>query len=96
MARLVDTSRMSFALDDLTADSDLMPDGFPAKTSMKEIFSRKKLKKDGTVGVASVMPSVAELQSWGLTRGRWIEYSAHDAGDCRRPRLSFREACVCR
>ena len=79
MARLLDTSRASFRLDDLTADPALMPPGFPSKTNMRGIFERPRLKKDGTPGKAKWMPGVDALQEDPLTRGRWIEYSALDA-----------------
>ena len=79
MARLLDTSRQKYALDELTSDPHLMPPSFRPKEGMKSIFSRPKFKKDGEPGKARWLPPVEELQRHPLTRGRWIEYSAYDA-----------------
>ena len=68
MARLLDTSRASFALDSLTSDATLMPKGFRGKTDMKTLFSRNKVKKDGELGKARWMPGVEALQAGPLTR----------------------------
>ncbi|KAK1583423.1 hypothetical protein Q3G72_023630 [Acer saccharum] len=47
------------------------------KISMKTIFARKKLKKNGLEGKTSMIPPVEELQR--EERGLWICYSALDA-----------------
>lgn len=93
MARLWDSSRRTlggYSLEALTGDSSVMCDarlvhaerlfhgeGLFGKISMKTIFGRKKLKKDGTEGKVTVIPSVEELQK--TERELWICYSALDS-----------------
>lgn len=93
MARLWDSSRRTlggYSLEALTGDSSVMCDarlvhaerlfhgeGLFGKISMKTIFGRKKLKKDGTEGKVTVIPSVEELQR--TERELWICYSALDS-----------------
>lgn len=93
MARLWDSSRRNlggYSLEALTGDSSVMCDarlvhaerlfhgeGLFGKISMKTIFGRKKLKKDGTEGKVTVIPSVEELQR--TERELWICYSALDS-----------------
>ncbi|KAM3302499.1 DNA polymerase I B, chloroplastic/mitochondrial [Capsicum chacoense] len=93
MARLWDSSRRTlggYSLEALTGDSSVMRDarlvhaerlfdgdGLFGKISMKTIFGRKKLKKDGTEGKVTVIPSVEELQR--TERELWICYSALDS-----------------
>ncbi|KAJ8542917.1 hypothetical protein K7X08_005440 [Anisodus acutangulus] len=93
MARLWDSSRRTlggYSLEALTGDSCVMRDarrihaerlfhgeGLFGKISMKTIFGRKKLKKDGTEGKVTVIPSVEELQK--TERELWICYSALDS-----------------
>lgn len=93
MARLWDSSRRTsggYSLEALTGDSTVMRDARPVhaerlfhgeglfgKISMKTIFGRKKLKKDGTEGKVTVIPSVEELQK--TERELWICYSALDS-----------------
>ncbi|CAN4104045.1 unnamed protein product [Withania somnifera] len=93
MARLWDSSRGTvggYSLEALTGDSSVMRDarlvhaetmfhgeGLFGKISMKTIFGRKKLKKDGNEGKVTVIPSVEELQR--TERELWICYSALDS-----------------
>ncbi|XRB13805.1 DNA polymerase I [Pseudoscourfieldia marina] len=58
---------------------ELLSAAFAKRRSMKEIFSKKKMKKDGTEGKASVMPEMEELQTSEETKHLWVAYSATDA-----------------
>lgn len=49
------------------------------KVSMKKLFGRRNIKKDGTEGKLTVLPPVHELQRAEDTRWRWVNYSAYDA-----------------
>lgn len=49
------------------------------KISMKKIFGRPNIKKDGTEGKLIILPPIEELQSSEETRWDWINYSAYDA-----------------
>lgn len=49
------------------------------KISMKKIFGRRNVKKDGTEGKLIVLPPVEELQTSHDTRWKWVYYSAFDA-----------------
>jgi DNA polymerase-1 len=49
------------------------------KISMKKIFGRKNIKKDGTEGKLIILPPIEELQCSEETRWDWINYSAYDA-----------------
>ncbi|CAH9078936.1 unnamed protein product [Cuscuta europaea] len=72
MARLWDSSRRTgggYSLEALTSDTSVMHDArvppgeqLFGKVSMKTIFGRKELKKDGTEGKVDIIPSVEELQ----------------------------------
>lgn len=87
MARLWDSSRRTeggYSLEALTSDPFVMCDARVSpgeelfgKVSMKTIFGRKKLKKDGTEGKVDIIPSVEELQR--MERKLWISYSALDS-----------------
>ncbi|XP_019193613.1 PREDICTED: DNA polymerase I B, chloroplastic/mitochondrial-like [Ipomoea nil] len=87
MARLWDSSRRTeggYSLEALTGDHFVMCDArvspgeeLLGKVSMKTIFGRKKLKKDGTEGKVDIIPSVEELQR--VERKSWICYSALDS-----------------
>ncbi|XP_031096922.1 DNA polymerase I A, chloroplastic/mitochondrial-like, partial [Ipomoea triloba] len=87
MARLWDSSRRTeggYSLEALTGDRFVMCDArvspgeeLLGKVSMKTIFGRKKLKKDGTEGKVDIIPSVEELQR--VERKSWICYSALDS-----------------
>jgi len=84
MARLWDSSRQSkgYALSSLTSDPDVM--GVPrselrGKTSMKQLFGKPNIKKDGTPGKLVVLPPVEEIQTDPETYGKWVDYSAYDA-----------------
>ncbi|CAA3006716.1 DNA polymerase I B, chloroplastic mitochondrial-like [Olea europaea subsp. europaea] len=87
MARLWNSSRRTeggYSLEALTGDPSVMSDAKPhpgeemiGKVSMKTIFGRKKLKKDGSEGKIMVIPPVKELQR--VERKLWICYSALDS-----------------
>ncbi|KAL9316627.1 hypothetical protein ACSQ67_017628 [Phaseolus vulgaris] len=87
MARLWDSSRLlggGYSLEGLTGDRRVMSrtqldhqKDLIGKVSMKTIFSKKKLKKDGSEGKTSVIAPVEELQR--DERIPWICYSALDA-----------------
>ncbi|CAA3033489.1 DNA polymerase I B, chloroplastic mitochondrial-like [Olea europaea subsp. europaea] len=87
MARLWNSSRRTeggYSLEALTGDPSVIPNAKPrpgeemiGKVSMKTIFGRKKLKKDGSEGKIMVIPPVEELQR--VERRLWICYSALDS-----------------
>lgn len=87
MARLWNSSRRTeggYSLEALTRDSMVMSDArrgpgeqVLGKVSMKTIFGRKKLKKDGSEGKIIAIPPVEELQR--DERKLWICYSALDS-----------------
>ena len=89
MARLWDTSRDrasvggssgGFSLEALSSSEEVFrglanrpPEGRFEKRTMKEIFGRKAIKKDGTEGKLTVVPDVLELQrdeQWRSVRAR--------------------------
>ena len=99
MARLWDSSRTGrggYSLEALSAEEELMGPldmtDARGKISMKKIFGRKNIKKDGTEGKLILLPSVEELQSSPDTRWDWINYSAlrrqGDLGPARGPLCS--------
>lgn len=49
------------------------------KVSMKKLFGKRNIKKDGTEGKLTVLPPVHELQSGEDTKWQWVNYSAYDA-----------------
>lgn len=75
MARLWNSSRMSYALDSLSMD--IVP-GF-VKTSMKERFGVRSILRSGEEGKQVSLPPVEEIQLDPLKRTEWIEYSTLDA-----------------
>lgn len=88
LARLFDSSRKisgGYSLEALTSDPKIMSQGnsdddvelINGKMSMKSIFGKKKLKKDGTEGKMITLPPVDVLQR--EERQSWIRYSALDA-----------------
>ena len=86
MARLWDSSRTGrggYSLEALTTEEDLMGpldmSDARGKISMKKIFGRKNIKKDGTEGKLIILPPIEELQSSPDTRWDWVNYSAYDA-----------------
>lgn len=83
MARLYDSSRLTkggYSLESLSGDSKLLGEkaSLFKKTSMKEIFGKPNIKKDGTEGKLVVLPPVDELQQGEETRGKWIKYCTLD------------------
>ncbi|KAE8654238.1 DNA polymerase I A [Hibiscus syriacus] len=88
MARLWDSSRRTtggYSLEALSGDSNVMQrtkmrreeKELIGKTSMKTIFGKKKVKKDGTEGKMITIPPVEQLQR--EERKLWICYSALDS-----------------
>ncbi|RVW42893.1 DNA polymerase I B, mitochondrial [Vitis vinifera] len=87
MARLWDSSRRAvggYSLEALTRDSKVMSGAHMSngeeligKVSMKTIFGKKKLKKDGTEGKIITIAPVEVLQR--EDRKPWISYSALDS-----------------
>ncbi|KAK4752479.1 hypothetical protein SAY87_021277 [Trapa incisa] len=87
MTRLWNSSRRTdggYSLEALTADREVMgsaPQGPEAelmgKVSMKTIFGKKKVKKDGLEGKIITLHPVEELQR--KERKLWISYSSLDA-----------------
>ncbi|XP_057506987.1 LOW QUALITY PROTEIN: DNA polymerase I A, chloroplastic/mitochondrial-like [Actinidia eriantha] len=81
MARLWDSSRRTeggYSLEMLTSDPKVCDNGnMIGKTSMKTIFGRRKLKKDGSEGKIIAIPPVEDLQT--EERKLWISYSALDS-----------------
>ena len=59
--------------------SDAGEDLIRSKRSIKKIFGKPKLKKDGTPGKTMILPPVEEIQEDEEQRQTWIEYSALDA-----------------
>ena len=49
------------------------------KRTMKQLFGRPKIKKDGTEGKEIVVPEPGELQTSLETRESWIKYSVDDS-----------------
>lgn len=87
MARLWDSSRRAnggYSLEALSGDRKVMSGAklgqekeLIGKVSMKTIFGRKKMKKDGSEGKLIVIPPVEELQR--EDRKPWVSYSALDS-----------------
>lgn len=76
MARLVDTSRKKYSLEELC--NDYLDDSL-RKAPMKERFGAKRICKDGTEGKDIVVPSTVDLQRSAEHRPSWIEYAVSDA-----------------
>lgn len=87
MARLWDSSRRTsggYSLEALTSDPRVLGGTETkeeaelfGKISMKTIFGKRKLKKDGSEGKMVIIPPVEELQK--DDREAWISYSALDS-----------------
>lgn len=81
MARLWDSSRRTeggYSLEALTGNPKVCPgENLIGKMSMKTIFGRKKVKKNGSEGKIITIPPVEELQR--EQREEWICYSALDS-----------------
>ncbi|KAG0586378.1 hypothetical protein KC19_2G086100 [Ceratodon purpureus] len=94
LARLYDSARRGakggYSLEVLSADEKVM-DSYvkhlnemddpilAGKKSMKELFGKANLKKDGTPGKIKTIPPVDELQRGEQWRDAWIHYSTFDA-----------------
>jgi len=92
MARLAESSRKiseGYSLESLSGDVALMrsaleahdvdPGRFRSKISMKKLFGKPKLKKDGTVGKIIELPIIADIQEDPEQRREWVSYSVKDA-----------------
>uniref|UniRef100_A0A061RMH8 DNA polymerase I n=2 Tax=Tetraselmis sp. GSL018 TaxID=582737 RepID=A0A061RMH8_9CHLO len=87
MARLFDASRLQgggpgYSLEALSRDMEVMKElnmDIEPKISMKDLFEKPVIKKDGTEGKLRVMPPVHEIQLDVAKRPLWIHYSALDA-----------------
>eukprot|EP00873_Tetraselmis_striata_P045984 jgi/Tetstr1/466248/TSEL_010804.t1 len=86
MARMFDASRLQgggsgYSLEALSSDAEIMKrfGKVESKTSMKKLFERPVIKKDGTAGKLTVLAPMEVLQLDPDTRARWIHYSALDA-----------------
>ena len=93
MARLWNSNRKlegGYSLEALSSDPKVMSDAgemfsdagedlIRQKRSIKKIFGKPKLKKDGTPGKTMILPPVEEIQEDEAQRQTWIEYSALDA-----------------
>jgi len=93
MARLWNSNRKlegGYSLEALSSDPKVMSDAgemfsdagedlIRQKRSIKKIFGKPKLKKDGTPGKTMILPPVEEIQEDEEQRQTWIEYSALDA-----------------
>ncbi|KAM7492692.1 hypothetical protein LguiA_035613 [Lonicera macranthoides] len=87
MARLWDSSRRTeggYSLEALTGDPRVMSgakllndEKLIGKVSMKTIFGKRKVKKDGTEGKVITIPPVEELQQ--SEHKLWVCYSALDS-----------------
>jgi DNA polymerase I len=76
MARLVDTSRQRYSLEELC--KDYLDEGL-RKATMKERFGARRVLKSGAESKDVVVPSTVELQRSAEHRRAWIEYAASDA-----------------
>ncbi|KAJ7529979.1 hypothetical protein O6H91_15G073700 [Diphasiastrum complanatum] len=91
LARLWDSARKGaqggYSLEALTSDPRVVDIEREAdgkghgikKTSMKELFGRSTIKRDGTNGKLKTLRPVEELQRSAEDRPKWIDYSASDA-----------------
>lgn len=76
MARLVDTSRKRYSLEELCND---YLDKKLRKKTMKDRFGAHRVLKDGTASKDVVVPSTLELQRSDEHGRAWIEYAVSDA-----------------
>ncbi len=76
MARLWDSSRLSYSLENLSKD---LLEASLHKSTMKDLFGRPELKKDGTEGKKIAIAPIEQLQRMPETRADFITYSAQDA-----------------
>ncbi|KAG6533462.1 hypothetical protein ZIOFF_007333 [Zingiber officinale] len=104
LARLFDSSRTTdggYSLEALTSDPKIMSQRnsdddvelISGKMSMKSIFGKKKLKKDGTEGKIITLPPVDVLQR--EERRSWIRYSALDAVNTLKLFNRLKEKLMC-
>lgn len=77
MARLFDTSRKRYSLEELV--KDYLSESDLEKRNMAERFGRKRLLKSGGESKQVVIPDTVELQQDPEYRNDWIDYSTMDA-----------------
>ncbi|CAM6128411.1 unnamed protein product [Calypogeia fissa] len=91
LARLYDSARTvaqgGYSLEGLTGDRHLMGGHWgelkveaesAGKRSMKHLFGKPNIKKDGKEGKLLVVPPVEELQTQPEWQDKWIHYSSFD------------------
>lgn len=76
MARLVDSSRQRYALEELCA---YYLNAGSEKCNMKDRFGRREILKNGAEGKKLVVPDTIELQRNAEYAHEWIDYSTADA-----------------
>lgn len=76
MARLVDTSRKRYSLEELCGD--FLDESF-RKSPMKKRFGAPRVLKDGSEGKDIIVPGTVELQRSSVYGEAWIEYAVSDA-----------------
>jgi DNA polymerase-1 len=76
MARLWDSSRSRYSLEALS--NDLLSNAYH-KSSMKELFGVRSVRKDGSEGKAITIPPIETLQRLPETRTKFVEYSVLDS-----------------
>jgi DNA polymerase-1 len=76
MARLQDASRMMGGGYSLESLSEALLE--KKKVTIDDLFSKPRIKKDGTEGKIKETPPLNELQSDPAQVGRWIDYSTYD------------------
>ena len=74
MSRLLDAARLRYSLEALTEDFLLRK-----KRSMRELFGRPRILKNGKPGKEIIVPSTSELQMDPETMYHWVQYSTYDA-----------------
>ena len=81
MARLWDSARTGkgYSLENLTSDSKVMGEVYRGKKSIKELFGKPKVLKNGSLGKTIEVPPIQEIQTDPESRCGWIDYSAYDA-----------------
>eukprot|EP00180_Rhodochaete_pulchella_P003026 Plantae.Rhodophyta-Rhodochaete_pulchella.ctg48992.p1 GENE.Plantae.Rhodophyta-Rhodochaete_pulchella.ctg48992~~Plantae.Rhodophyta-Rhodochaete_pulchella.ctg48992.p1 ORF type:complete len:105 (-),score=9.32 Plantae.Rhodophyta-Rhodochaete_pulchella.ctg48992:2-316(-) len=73
MARLHDTSRPSYSLENLSVDCDRK------KSTMKDRFGSFRILKDNSKGKEKIVPAPEQIQRSEDQIAEWVEYSAEDA-----------------
>lgn len=74
MARILNTSMHLYSLENLTGHYLKQP-----KRNMSDIFGKKNILKNGTVGKKRILPSTLELQYSLEDCRNWVKYATLDA-----------------